>query len=155
VELAPKCRRIIKWLEHFFRRLHRVLVLRFVWCGIFVAPAHHSRQSRGITFVTETDFIAKAMETLLKPMPCVVVKCAEGQRRNCADKVKKQAFAGHGKATKSNNCKSQEHKAQREKKERDSKTDDSKSAPHTKLRVWAERLLLFAIASNSKATKVV
>jgi hypothetical protein len=42
-EFAPKCRRTMKWLEHFFRTLRRVLVLRFVQCGIFVALAHHKR----------------------------------------------------------------------------------------------------------------
>jgi hypothetical protein len=41
---VPKCHRIIEHqLEHFFRRLRGGFVLRFVWCRIFAALAHHKR----------------------------------------------------------------------------------------------------------------
>jgi hypothetical protein len=40
---VPNCHRIPKQLKHFFRALHRVFVLQFVQCGIFVALVHCER----------------------------------------------------------------------------------------------------------------
>jgi hypothetical protein len=42
-ELAPKCCRIPKWLEHFLRRARWAFALRFVQRGIFVDLAHWKR----------------------------------------------------------------------------------------------------------------
>jgi hypothetical protein len=56
---------MIEQLEHFFCRLHRGFVLRFVWCGAFVALAHHKRaRTVPAGLILETD----VTETLSKPI---------------------------------------------------------------------------------------
>jgi hypothetical protein len=65
VEFVPKCRRIIQQLEHFFRRLHMVFVLRFIQCRAFAALVHcETARIVPATLILKTD----GTETLSKPI---------------------------------------------------------------------------------------